>query len=531
MTSKKKLWIFISMLYSFLCCPSCSSNNDSEPGPPGEKIIISQIKDGNGRKILEVDGKPFFLLGTQIRLDGLMDFTNKPVEILDKYVAAAKKLGVTYVRIPIEWKDVEPKENVYDFSQLGDVLSICKKYNMKMELMWPSVNMCGEAMSCMIPLYIWSDSNRFPRYHADTDNRPSSLYGFRTQLIMSNTNLREREKLVVEKMMDYIYSWEEGKGFPKVIIGIQVYNEADLFLDRRNLYNYQVTPEAAWNDILASMGYISQVFKAARYNVVTNTNMAAIKGDGLPGRTDITNVKRIFDLNGIDYVTWDPYKTSQYSLGQDIGLMKKHIPETLCFISENAGNFDNTDRLLLSVYAKGCGYNIYDLSTPPYFVEKLPSTDQGILEHTTLTDRPHTESVRRVIKALTGTGHIINRIHIDNFAVFNLHEETTITTVQQTIKTTTATISFSTTNGAIGFALVDTDYITVYVSQASTVKLSNGKFSECQKGYYQNEQWVAEGDVSMDNDYSFNCEANTLYRIKVESITAPQTSNTNSFNK
>ena len=58
----------------------------------------------NNRKYLEVDGKPFLMLGAQLRTDFFIQLDNKQLDELDKYFEYARSLNVTVVQVPISWR-------------------------------------------------------------------------------------------------------------------------------------------------------------------------------------------------------------------------------------------------------------------------------------------------------------------------------------------------------------------------------------------------------------------------------------------
>ena len=82
-------------------------------------------------------------------------------EELERLFEEAAKLGVTSVQIPVEWKDIEVKEDEWDFSYLHAVLTFANKYNLKMELLWFGTNMVGDSHSYTIPDYILKDGKTY----------------------------------------------------------------------------------------------------------------------------------------------------------------------------------------------------------------------------------------------------------------------------------------------------------------------------------------------------------------------------------
>lgn len=143
---KKLLCLFFSLVFA-LSFAGCADRNEED-----EKLVVSRVTTAeNGYTYLEVDGSPFPYFGVESRLDAFMNCEKKPVEEFEPHMKAAAELGATVVAVPIDWRDLEPEKDDYDFRMVAAVLEYANKYDVKVEFLWYSVNMCGDSNSYQIP--------------------------------------------------------------------------------------------------------------------------------------------------------------------------------------------------------------------------------------------------------------------------------------------------------------------------------------------------------------------------------------------
>jgi beta-galactosidase GanA len=80
---------------------------------------------------LIVDGKPFLILGGQVQ--------NSSMNSADYMRPLWKKLvgmGINTVLGPVAWEDIEPEENIFDFTELETILTDARSYGMRIVLLW-----------------------------------------------------------------------------------------------------------------------------------------------------------------------------------------------------------------------------------------------------------------------------------------------------------------------------------------------------------------------------------------------------------
>ena len=159
---KKPIAVALSLMVG-LSCSACAGGGGPSVEEPWDKVIVSVIRTAeNGNTYLEVDGQPFAYFGVEARLDAYMNCEKRPVEDFEPYVRAAAELGATVIAVPLDWNDLEPQKDDYDFRIVAAVLGYANKYDIKVEFCWYSINMCGDSNSYQVPAYIWEDEATYP---------------------------------------------------------------------------------------------------------------------------------------------------------------------------------------------------------------------------------------------------------------------------------------------------------------------------------------------------------------------------------
>ena len=535
---------FMATFLSAVTCLSCalcgcgggdgSSSSGSSPssdsGSTGdEKVIVSEIKTNDyGYTYLSVDGAPFPYYAVESRLDAYMNCEKKTVEEFEDYFEAAVGMGASVVLIPIDWRDLEPVKDVYDFTVVATLLGFANKYNVKVDFLWYSVNMCGDSNSYFIPDYIWNDEVTYPKYDSSNKNAFWAYYGKQGYLKASDA-LMQRETLMIENLMEYIYNWDKINGEKHPLIGIQVHNEPDGYprwrVGQQNISEngQKITTEQAWSDVKKLLSNAGRAFKAAKYNVVTRVNLTTLS-------TVELFVEDVYNLEGIDCVGNDIYNQSVGAVYNSMKDFKYYLPNNFNHIAENKGSYGNTASLMLAAAFAGAGYVIYDLSTPQFFIDNTGSSDKSAIDHgilnVDLSDKAHTEQTRRTMKALNGAGIVTSLASKEDFAVFNLEESYAETNYNRQVNTTGITANFSTNSGAIGFAIVFGDYIYLFASSSAQITLSNGTFGDAEYGYFKDGYWALENKSVSVSGNTYTLDQGLLCRVEIESVASKLTSNT-----
>jgi len=472
----------IALLAVVLLLTACSADDKTKPSGGDDKlsrIVVSCINTDSGKPYLEVDGEPFAIYGAQIRIDIFRNVDKLSWDEIEPYFATAGKLGVNCVQISYPWAFLEPKENEYSFEEIDKILEFSNKYNLKLELLWFSSNMIGDAYTYLVPNYILATPSI--RLKRDGDGAWHGLYGYTYSVINNDKWLLERETKAVTTLFDHIRVWDDKNGNKHPVISCQIHNEPDAMVRwRLPLQNFRyrngesVTPDDCWKMTLDALDAVGKAVKASTYSVATRTNI--ISGNGVKDfpQTPGKSPKEVFSLEGIDFVSFDPYKEKVNEIAYEVcqyASIKGNYP----LIAENRGSYSNTASLMLVCSALGGGYDIYDLATSRYISShsEQPYDSEGIY-YSDLSPKNHVKIVHPLLKALTQYGTDVALTSVDDFAVFNVVTDYPVQSCSQVVNTGGAVLNFSTNFGAIGFVLDRGDKLIAWSSASAMLVVSGG---------------------------------------------------------
>jgi hypothetical protein len=83
-----------------------------------------------------VNGKPFLMLGAQLRTDFFLQLDKKSPEELAPYFELAANMNILVVQVPVAWKDVEAEKDIYNTELVEKYIELCDKYQLKLEILW-----------------------------------------------------------------------------------------------------------------------------------------------------------------------------------------------------------------------------------------------------------------------------------------------------------------------------------------------------------------------------------------------------------
>lgn len=529
---KKMIILNYALAFFSLFATACSDNNDKTYVEPIlSQIEVSKLVTENNKTYVSVDGKPFPFLGAQIRLDALLNCDKMTINEVEIYFRKAKELGLNCVQIPISWNMVEPKENQYDYSIVNSILQLTNKYNLKMELLWFSTNMVGDSFSYLIPLYVLQEYNK--RLSRNDEGNFWNYYGYQYTMILDDEWVLERETKAITALFNHIRYWDSQNGDKHPVISAQIHNEPDALMrwriDQKDLKYRDGTPlskDKAWSMITNALNTVGKAVKNSSYKVVTRVNL--INGDGINPFPEANNArpKDVFDLQGIDFIGVDAYKDNIKQLKNEV-MAYASITGNYALVAENKGSYANSPSLILTAFALGGGYDIYDLATSNFFINNTTEPDQ--IDHGIYTwdlqEKEFTSPTRNLIKGLTAAYIDIAKVKPENFAAFNINDNQPKDKLEQLICTTGAQITFLTNNSSLGFALDMYDYLLIYTINDSQFKFENGLFGEVISGRYDaNGIFVKEGNATLENQ-TLHAKGGMLYKVTYSSQ-QPLSSNT-----
>lgn len=557
----KKIFITLALLFTGFLLISCEKEVIKPPTPEPEfddlltdplyddEITVSYVHTDKSTNLtyLMVEDKPFLYTGASIRVDALMNTDKFDYDFIEELFVKSKELGVKSLQIPVEWKDLELEEDVWDFTYVDKMLRFAVKNDLKIEFLWFGTNMTGDTHSYTVPDYILRDGKTYPKLDAQRTGEFWNYYGIQWYLIFNNPELLAREINAVNMLMDYVWEWDRTHGAKHPLVGMQIHNEVDLFVRyRTDQYNIQspegrkITYEEGWDMIFDAINQIGLAVKDAKYKVYTRTNYASSTAGWHNGTShgiyDGEEVKeppswaiRGFNLPGIDIVGDDSYRAGISDIKGISSMYGAKLPGNFSHIAENNGDYDNTASLILTALSQNAGYSLYDLFTSPFYIRHgSESVDQGIflLENGKLINKPHFNRVQGMLEIINKAWKPIVQTHQTNFAAFNLKDNNPSLKINQTISTTHVETNFSTENSALAFLLSSEEYVYVASTEQSNMNFSNINISKVDKGYFnQDGDFVSEGIVNTTNN-NLDLDKGSLYRITISDILSSLISDT-----
>ena len=487
---------------------------------PLSAITVSRITTtGDGKPYLEVSGNPFAVYGAQIRFDIFRNCENMSWTKFEEYFAAAQKLKINTVEVTVPWKFIEPQDGKFDFSSVDKILSLCNKYDLKMELLWFSTNMIGDSYSWLVPSYVINKSDiKFKRNDPGTTHY---LYGYYHGLILNDEWLLEKETRAITKLFNHIRIWDSKNGNRHPVIAAQIHNEPDAMVRWRmqekqfkNPDGQAYTQSEIWQMTLDALNVVGQAVQNSTYKVATRTNVISKDGAGVNAWPQAPGCYPgdVYELDGIDFLSYDIYNETVNKVASDVAAYAS-LQGNYPLVGENRGAYSNTASLILAASALGAGYDIYDLATSQFIADRASGgyESEGVL-NPDLSDKGHTPAVRKIIDGLVKASAEVAVTPTKDFAAFNVVQDNPVVNIDQTINTSGATIRFASTENALGFALDRGSYIVAYADKASTLTLSNGTVTSVASGYFGADgSFVSEDQLTASSKIMM--KAGVLYKI------------------
>ena len=478
------LYCFLSTLFA------CSNANEIDPN----NTIIT--------KHLMVNGKPFLMLGAQLRTDFFLQLDKKTPEELAPYFELAANMNILVVQVPVAWKDVEAEKDIYNTELVEKYIELCDRYQLKLEILWFGSYMCGYSVEGYIPDYVINNTSTYP------DLKPSAAFegwlGKHYYLKPNTPALVERESKALKQMMAAIYHYDNNHGQKHTVIGIQVENEPDMLATRHN-QEHGYSPEQLWPDLISMLDQLGQVVKNSAYDCYTRVNQTTTYSDYMERSAEIAATA------GIDYVGLDPYENNMLGIDSKLRRLRK-IKDNYGHIAENGGEYANNDLLTLKAISLGCGYEIFEvITTPhPYLVDW---TLRGVY-NPDFTPKPHTQRIVDAFKIFKGAWVDLASADAKDIIGFNLKYDDGQEQTTENQNTTHAGIKWSTSSRGVAFAVERNNYLVVASTQNDQMTFRNIQIKNIEKGYYDiNGNWVSDEKMTPTGN-QLSLEPCIVYKIQ-----------------
>lgn len=290
--------------------------------------IVSQFKQHtNGKWYLEVDGKPYLYKAVQTWYPPNGDF--------ETYIQKAAELNYDCLALWVYWRDLEPREGVYDFSVIDEIIRCAVKSNIRLDLVWGGSNFCDHLDPRFAPEWVY---NRTEWLLKDENGVPVEVNGFDMGKCWGadpySEGLFQAEKNILVRLNKHL---EQHDKTHRVIM-IQLENEI-------NINGYYGPKDA----ILAYIDRLAGELNALPYKIAVRLNIATRKFDKMD--PDIDKLKNIY-AQGVD--TYNPHVSYTRKILTDGNATKFR------YVAEN-GAYENSTSHIVAALCTGAFYSIYRL--------------------------------------------------------------------------------------------------------------------------------------------------------------------------
>jgi len=448
---------------------------------------------------LTVDGKPFLMLGSQLRMDFFKYLDHKNLDELDKYFELAASLNITVVQLAFCWSDVETDYDVYTDETIKAYIDYCRSYDLKAEFLWFGSFMCGYSVEYYMPSYITKDEETYLRFPVGGWD---GWEGWTYYLRPGSTALLERETKAIGKMMEFIDAYDRELGRPHTVIGIQVENEPDMLPNR----HYGVLGKSSsdlWPSMLHHLETMGRVVKQSPYKCYTRVNFTLDEGY-------VKWSQQVFRRGGIDYIGLDPYVADVNKIGElltFLGSMEGNFPH----IAENGGEFYNNDILTLKALSMGGGYEVFEVVTTPD-PQLKDWTLRGVY-NPDFTPKGQTQRLIDAYAIFKGAWYDFATAPVENIHGFNLQRSEGSDNTSESVSLDGSGLTWTTSARGVAFAIEGPEYITLASTKSDLFEFDRTP-SSAETGHYNSAgDWISGGQVAIGA--SFRAQAGKIYRIKL----------------
>lgn len=192
--------------------------------------MISEIRNINGKKVLFVEGQPFYAVAGEVH-----NSDSSSPEYMEEIWKIADDLGMNTLLLPVTWELLEPEEGSFDFSIPDALINQAREWNKKIVFLWFGSWKNAEMMYA--PAWVKKDRKRFKRAQiikgqdkAMRDMGIAKLPYYSLSYLCEET--RNADARAFAKLMAHIKEVDEEKS---TVIAVQVENETGLLGNAREV--------------------------------------------------------------------------------------------------------------------------------------------------------------------------------------------------------------------------------------------------------------------------------------------------------
>lgn len=471
---------------------------------------------------------PQIMLSTLLRTDLLKNADFMDSSEIEDYFAIAAATDMNTVDVVVTWAQVEPEKDGYVFTDVKNYLDFAKKYDLKVNIEWYGSLVDGESHSANIPDYVYNDTATYPVLKDVLDY---AYFGRLRFMDWGNKNLIERESKAIYELMNYVYDWNQENNKYDPVVTVQIGQGADRFQRWRTeaygvykLNGESFTQDEAWEMVNTYLDGVAKGVKYSKYKALTRVEFCE--------QNNVVNyVSGVEALDNIDIVC-PTYLHEISNTKNGIRSFSQEFPDSVVLNVENWASDINYRQILATFAMGGTGYVSYMLANPIY----TPESPNGALynrynpQGATLAEK-FTEKNTRA----TDTKKVVNALERMFVAVANapraniaalgmnnlINSNTGAQRIQKIYLSNGLMLEYSNPQDSLGLAVYDSNYLYVWGTHAATLDITNCTITVGQKGVFAADGgWTNEGAVTLANNSKLTMEADTVYRIRINSISA-----------
>ncbi|MGK9118269.1 DUF4978 domain-containing protein [Olivibacter jilunii] len=490
------------LLILYLFRPLSGHGQTGDTGKPRMVSYVDHSLDNSQKYVLYVDGKPFYMINTQVRFDLLRYSEKWSAKAREALVAQAAADGFNTLSIPVHWYEVEPEKDRFDWTILDEYLSLVNKYNLKMELLWFGTN-SGSHVQWLSRAKTNPNHLRTPDYVLYSpepgSKQTTSDYNIRRDMSdysvdLADGRLRKRETYVLARVMEHLAGWDKANDSKHPVIGVQIGNEV---LGFGLPYSNSL--------VISYLSDVASAVKQSDYVVWTRINCVfwdiptrIYENEDLRASTQGTN---------IDFVGIDTYRHHFRSDAQFVESMRTNLPyigKNYRMVTETNSNVVYAAQMHLAALS---GNNAFDF----YSIESFYGRDgQGVKPLVNYLD-----DVRLVNKIL-GSAIVDIARNAHGYGLFVHNWEGVNSSPTTSPAGVTFTPNYPTAQG-ISILRNDNELVIMSTKGGRFSFPDSLKFINISKGYFNaDNEWVKKEEASFEKIQAFDSKASRHASITLE---------------
>lgn len=356
-TSRKLLGTSLVSALALASALTVAATSGPASATTSQVVVSRVVQNSEGKKYLEVDGKPFMVghvqnAGMQETLGnrGGPFATPLPLSWTENLFEKTKDIGYDTISIILRWRDWEPTtRGVYDWTVIDKYIEYAEKYDLRIDWAFFGSNSCGgtrltgyeQGWATFVPDYLQNKDKYWGNgIFAGVNHEPwlpdGGPHDADARFVMNS------EINAVKALFDHLAV----RDTTHRTVLFQVENEPNLH-DR--YWEGPVQKILIWNWLNA----IGNAVKSSNYVVATRVN----SGGAIP----MYDYKSLLSLTGIDMVGDDAYSTSVPYISNLIRNYNAMGGTPLPHIAENDGNYGNHTSLQVASLVNGGYYDTWEL--------------------------------------------------------------------------------------------------------------------------------------------------------------------------